>query len=227
AIAEEDTFIKNENLIYRGHQDPKWNLIPTLKRTHSKLENKDIINLLNTFKNALKGIEHYELHDLEHLNENQLWALGRHYGLPTPIIDWTYNAKIALYFAFENRANLHPYHSVYILDTKKIYDSNIVHFDNRPHQNEREKLQKGCYTRTRNYQNIEQLITDDKNNHVYFRKLYIKKNSPQECLNALEIENISKLFLYPKSIEGVVEYCKTKIPSPYEYQGQIMTIRFV
>ncbi|GGI90620.1 FRG domain-containing protein [Legionella impletisoli] len=219
--------VNQKNLIFRGHQDPRWTLIPTLKRTHKFLNEEQTNKIIETFKSALQNIEHNDLKQLNDFTENQLWALGRHYGLPTPLLDWTYNPLIALYFAYEDRANLFPQHALYIMDFERITSDNLIFFNNQPHQNEREKKQEGCYIRLKQHKKIEDIISKDKNAHSYFRKIYIKKNDPRKSLDTLEKQHqISKLNLYPNSIEGAVEYCKTQIPSPYEGGGKFLKIKF-
>lgn len=216
-------FLKHQQeFIFRGHSDPKWTLTPTIKRMHAFLNEKQLNEIIENFRTALLEVQHPDLKDDDRRCDNWLWAFGRHHGLPTPLLDWTYDPLVALYFAYENRTNLNQYHAIYILNTKEMPAKDMDFFKN---SNERENVQQGCYIKSKTYSNLETIIATDKNSFKYFRKVYIKKNDPSRCLTTLEKDyNISKLTLYPNSVEGAVEYCITQIPSPYELDGSIIKL---
>lgn len=52
-------------------------------------------------------------------NEDQVWAVGQHYGLPTPLLDWSKDPYKAAYFAFcKNNTNEQCDRVVYVLNRK-------------------------------------------------------------------------------------------------------------
>lgn len=89
---------------WRGQRDPGWPLASSLARrlrritrgasydTYERLARAH----LERFKAAASGLRGAAPKDL---SEEQWWALGRHYGLATPLLDWTEKPYIALFFA--------------------------------------------------------------------------------------------------------------------------------
>lgn len=103
-------------LIFRGQRRSDWSLMPTLGR----LSDNGIVtgNLaatqLERFKRAIRG----RLSDNSLVDEDdELWSIGQHHGLMTPLLDWTYSPYVALFFAFAKADSKdeeeNPYRVVY------------------------------------------------------------------------------------------------------------------
>lgn len=92
----------NDNYIFRGQPNSNHKLTSSFAREYGQSEvdtlQHDILTLVNDYRVALLrgGL-------LPFTNDNLLdWMeYGRHYGLPTPSVDFTYSPYIGLFFAFD------------------------------------------------------------------------------------------------------------------------------
>lgn len=110
------------NRIYRGHARLEWKLSSMFERWLSGSKgNNPARNVrdgfsspkafeqyrdgyLERFKDLATGLPGVETHLLA---EDDWWVLGRHYGLITPLLDWTRSPYVAAFFAFLDFAEEH------------------------------------------------------------------------------------------------------------------------
>lgn len=92
--------------VFRGQKHYSWKIEPTLGRLETGVNSgsgavsEDIaIRQLENFRLATRG----RLQDKSVLqNDNELWALGQHHGLATPLLDWSASPFVAMFFAFQS-----------------------------------------------------------------------------------------------------------------------------
>lgn len=130
-LLESDFFNQNKvQLVFRGHRRYDWALMPTLARIPESgiIDEQLAQSQLDHFKKAVRGrLTDYDLvHDGE---EDELWAVGQHHGLMTPLLDWTYSPYVALFFAFskedseEEKEN--GYRAIYVLNKTFVADDEL------------------------------------------------------------------------------------------------------
>ena len=98
--------------IWRGQRNANWQLLSTLdrvlwakapktlieRRVGSRLNSPLRERHLEEFKLAVRGRR--GVNPQRELSENEWWALGQHFGLATPLLDWTTSPFTAAFFAF-------------------------------------------------------------------------------------------------------------------------------
>lgn len=77
------------SIVFRGHSNKDFTLLPTLFRDHTQVGNEHLI--IN------KYIEKFP--EFKSQPKINILADMQHYGLPTRLLDWTSNPLVALYFA--------------------------------------------------------------------------------------------------------------------------------
>jgi hypothetical protein len=87
--------------VFRGQHRYDWPLQPTLDRLSSGAIEEEIAKKqLRNFRLSVRGrVPDSALHILD---DDDVWAMGQHHGLATPLLDWTSAPYVALFFAFLN-----------------------------------------------------------------------------------------------------------------------------
>lgn len=221
---------------YRGQADENWKLTTTLERFETEL-NKFVGGtrelLLKEFRRLIRG--NGLLSQMDTSSEEEILALGQHYGLPTPLLDWTESFYIALFFAFseaipdevnnvaiwaiqtsakEVMANFNSLAA----DLSKLNENSVSLVEMKfvdPYTDINSRLvsQSGIFIQKPSNIDLEQVISSyckGNNESPVLAKITVPAKERENILNNLFSMNINWATIYP-GIEGAARHAKMKL----------------
>jgi hypothetical protein len=230
----EEEFLDFRGFIFRGQCAAKWGLEPTLDRllrAKGLLESSDERHThLESFKYATRGRRGSNPPRIE--NDNEWWALGQHFGLATPLLDWSVSPFVAAYFAFAPESNDNdPFRAVWALD-RGVIDEKCAEMRKqeagtakgsaidfvRPMADENSRLvsQGGLFTRAPDGMRIEEWVSrqfPDEKETIVLAKIEIPSSDRALALRSLNRMNINHLSLFP-DLYGASKYCNFDLAIP-------------
>jgi hypothetical protein len=208
-------FNETRRYVWRGQQCSNWKLETSLSRRVQKKSTPagELSKIqLNRFRQAARGRRGTNPPRLE---DNELWALGQHVGLATPLLDWTFSPYVGLYFAFADPdlKEQTPHRCVFALQRPAIKrrtteimsrrgqdaTDGIAFFEPESDENSRVLSQRGLFTISPIRSTIDDWIAEnfkDPKSDILI-KILVPNSDRLDCLKMLNRMNVNHLTLFP------------------------------
>ncbi len=223
----DEYFTHYNNYIFRGQADADWKLESTfaraIKKIHKKKSDKQqaTINHIKQFKEHIRGRTHL---DLNITTDDEIWALGQHFGLYTPLLDWTRSPYVALFFSFfgpsasKKRALWALLEEdIETLNKQSLKKNSKIHVVNPlTHYNERLVNQRGLFLNVPINIELENWVKRGEDTKwVTMYKITFPDSIRDDALSALNNMNINHLSLFP-DLNGASLYTNYRLEAePY------------
>lgn len=218
-----------DRVIFRGHSDPGWKLSSRLQRKfvhftrgsdgvpteHNALAQRGLEpydkvcnKLIAQFKRLAQGRPGFS----RTADDDEIWALGRHHGLITPLLDWTESPYVAAFFAFEEFHHRYELASSVELSSKheKVHIWGLRLWEDlevtgeftvltaSPESATRQRAQSGLFTLLRSAQHIDLRAYLESRGQAHCLELYVVDGrAAVHALRDLLLMNIHSGTLFP------------------------------
>lgn len=215
----DNNFTHFTDFLFRGHAETEWKLESTLAREINELkargvkEIQDLIDShLESFKINIRGKSQI---NFKNVDENELWAMGQHFGLYTPLLDFTKSPYVALFFALQGESKSGK-RCVWALSEDYIKNINSTQKNAnlkldiiKPLTNDNQRLvsQQGLFLKIPLNCDLGKLIEDynHEGDSAIFFKMVFTDNFTEEALSILQNMNINQLTLFPDLIGSALQ----------------------
>lgn len=233
-FSNDPIFKTQDEWLFRGQRRSDWGLTPSLARlSKNETIDADLANRqLNQFKYSVRG----RVKSISTIDELDVWAIGQHFGLMTPLLDWSRSPYVSMFFAVEMRdpENESPKNysrAIFALNKTKISKLNLdIFVDTLSSEHDRLISQNGLFTispfsesKTLETQILNELAERevDVDDPEILKKYLFKVHIPMEdesdrldCFHSLRKMNIHHSSLYPDLI-GSSSHCNELIREDY------------
>ncbi len=221
-IEEEIPYI--EDYVFRGQSNSEWSLTSTLNRLIRRARNTGakqgpidpfVDRHLDRFKLEIRGRRG---DNPSVLKDDELWALGQHFGLATPLLDWSQSPYISIFFSLDTLETEGSHRILWCLNRKKVEQRNKMLSEEQklklifPDTDDNKRLlgQSGLFSKGPVMLSVDQWVRDEfyNSNEGILLKILFPSHPDfrKQALKKLHLMNINYSTLFP-DLMGASRYC--------------------